>query len=59
MKKIQDTAPMRNDQLLAFQDFEATIPADLVAQWREAVELWEADSSAPNPFKAEKRCKEH
>lgn len=54
MKKIQDAVPMRNDQILAFEDFEATIPADVVAQWHQAVELWEANSSVPNPFKAEK-----
>jgi hypothetical protein len=48
---------MRNDQILAFQDFEATIPTELVAQWRAAVELWETDPKAPNPFKVEKRSK--
>ena len=48
---------MRNDQILAFQSFEATVPAELVAEWRAAVELWERDSNAPNPFKVEKRGK--
>ena len=57
MKKIQDAAPMRNEQFLAFQGFEATIPVKLVAQWRAAVELWEQDPTAPNPFKVEKQCK--
>jgi hypothetical protein len=59
MKKIQDAAPMRNDQIMAFQSFEATIPAELVTQWLTAVELWEKDPKAPNPFRAKKRCKEH
>ena len=54
MKKIQDAAPMRNDQILAFQSFEATVPTELVAEWQAAVELWERDSNAPNPFKVEK-----
>jgi hypothetical protein len=58
MKKIRDAAPMRNDQILAFQSFEVTIPVELVSQWRDAVDLWEKDSNAPNPFKSEKRCKE-
>jgi len=58
MKKIQDVVPMRNDQILAFQSFEATIPLELVAKWRAAVELWESDSNAPNPFKVEKRRKQ-
>ena len=57
MKKIQDAAPMRNDQILAFQSFEATVPVELVAEWRTAVELWERDSNVPNPFKVEKRGK--
>ena len=48
---------MRNEQFLEFQGFEATVPVELVAQWRVAVELWERDSTAPNPFKVEKRCK--
>ena len=58
MKKIQDAVPMRNDQILTFQSFQATIPDELVSQWSAAVELWEKDSNALNPFKAEKRCKE-
>ena len=57
MKKIQDAVPMRNDQIIAFQDFEATISDELVTQWRAAVELWEEDPNAPNPFKVEKRRK--
>ena len=57
MKKIQDAAPMRNEQILVFQSFEATIPAEMVAEWRAVVELGERDSNAPNPFKAEKRHK--
>jgi hypothetical protein len=59
MKKIRDAAPMHSDQILAFQSFEETIPVELVAQWRTAVELWEKDSNAPNPFKTEKRCKDN
>ena len=59
MKKIQDAVPMCNDQILAFQSFEQTIPVELVAQWHTAVELWEKDSNAPNPFKTEKRCKDN
>jgi len=54
MKKIQDAVPMRNNQILAFQDFEVTISDELVTQWRAAVELWEDNPNAPNPFKMEK-----
>jgi len=59
MKKIQDAVPMRNEQIISFQDFQATIPDELVTQWRAAVELWEEDLNAPNPFKMEKRCTEN
>jgi len=30
MKKIQDAVPMRNEQIISFQDFQATIPEELV-----------------------------
>lgn len=58
MKKIQDAAPMWNELIIAFQDFEATISVELVSQWHQAVELWEENSNAPNPFKVEKQCNE-
>ena len=45
---------MRNKLIIAFQDFEVTILVELVSQWCQAVELWEENSNAPNPFKAEK-----
>jgi len=54
MKKIQDAAPMHNEQIMVFQSFEATIPAELVTQWLATVELWEKDTNAPNPFRAKK-----
>ena len=57
-EKIWDVVPMHNNQILAFQSFQATIPVELVAQWSAAVELWEKDSNTPNPFKVEKRYKE-
>lgn len=57
MKKIQDAVPMQNEQIVAFQDFKATISNELVTQWCSAVELWEEDPNAPNPFKVEKRRK--
>jgi hypothetical protein len=57
MKKIQDVAPMHNDPILAFRSFEPMIPFELVSQWRAAVELWEKDSNAPNPFEVEKQRK--
>lgn len=42
---------MRNDQLLAHADFEATIPPESIARWRIAVEAWEENASLRNPYK--------
>lgn len=55
MKKIRDAVPTRNDHIIALEELESTISPDSLTQWRTAVELWERDSSAPNPFKAERR----
>jgi len=55
MKKVQDAVPMRNDHIAALEEFESTMSPDSLVQWRMAVELWEKDSSAPNPFKATRR----
>jgi hypothetical protein len=55
MKKIQDAVPTRNDHIVALKELESTISPESLAQWRTAVELWERDSNAPNPFKAERR----
>ena len=33
MKKIQDAVLMHNNQILAFQSFEATVLIELVAEW--------------------------
>jgi len=54
MKKIQDAIPARNDHIVTLEELESTISPDSLTWWRIAVELWEQDSNAPNPFKAER-----
>jgi len=55
MKKVRDAAPMRNDHIVALEELETTMSQDSLVEWRTAVELWEKDSNAPNPFKATRR----
>ena len=55
MKKVQDAVPLRNDHIVALEELESTMSQDSLVQWRTAVELWENDSTAPNPFKATRR----
>jgi len=55
MKRVQDAVPMRNDHIVALEELESTMSQDSLVQWRTAVELWEKDSNAPNPFKATRR----
>jgi len=55
MKKMQDAVPMRNDHIAALEELETTMSQDSLVEWRMAIELWEKDSNAPNPFKATRR----
>jgi hypothetical protein len=55
MKKVREAVPTRDDHIVALDELESTIAPDNLTQWRIAVELWERDSNAPNPFKAERR----
>lgn len=41
---------------MALEELETTMSQDSLVEWRTAVELWEKDSNAPNPFKATRRC---
>ncbi|KAI0693247.1 hypothetical protein C8T65DRAFT_699285 [Cerioporus squamosus] len=50
LNKIKKGVPERNTQVCAFRDYMESLPPDAVAEWRTAVESWEADRSQPNPF---------
>ena len=52
LKKIQDAVPARNEHIVALQDLESGLPPEKVAAWTIAVDLWESDSSQPNPFES-------
>ncbi len=38
------------EQIESHHDFEKRLGPTVIEPWRTAVELWEADSSNPNPF---------
>lgn len=52
LKKIENAAPARCEQRETLRDLESSIPPDILNGWREAVETWEYDSSAGNPYKS-------
>ncbi|OBZ70058.1 hypothetical protein A0H81_09617 [Grifola frondosa] len=52
LTKIKEAGEERNEQMLAFQEFEAALPAKHVARWKKAVEIWEKDPTQCNPFVA-------
>lgn len=53
LKKIQDTAKARCDHKLDLDDFEASIPPEVLETWRKAVVDWEHDPNSPNPYKSD------
>ncbi|KAF8070016.1 hypothetical protein FPV67DRAFT_1413223 [Lyophyllum atratum] len=50
LKKIQRAAEGSTEHKNIQRDFEASLPPDDVATWREKVETWEANPDAPNPY---------
>jgi hypothetical protein len=57
LKKIQEAVPARNEHIIALQDLESGLPPEKVSAWTTALELWESDSSHPNPFEATTKSK--
>ncbi|OBZ76107.1 hypothetical protein A0H81_03923 [Grifola frondosa] len=52
LTKIKDAIEERNEQMLAFQEFNAALPTEDTARWKKAIEYWETDIRKPNPFVA-------
>lgn len=50
LRKLKLAVPERNQQLWALEQMEISLPTKSVMEWHKAVELWEEDSSAMNPF---------
>lgn len=47
---MKEAVPNHGDHNLEFIQLTDSLPAESVALWKEAVELWEADNSNENPF---------
>ena len=49
-RKILDAAREMAVHTIGHQELEQTLHEDNIAEWTAAIELWEADTSLPNPF---------
>ncbi|OBZ68735.1 hypothetical protein A0H81_11116 [Grifola frondosa] len=52
LSKIKEAVDERNEQMVSFQEFNAALPSESTALWKQAVEDWEGDPRKPNPFVA-------
>lgn len=55
-RKIKVAVIERGDHVFRFKQFEDALPPDAVAKWKDEVELWEQDSTKPNPFAVRVVC---
>ena len=49
-RKILDAVREMAVHTIGHQELEQTLHEDSIAEWMAAIELWEADTSLPNPF---------
>ncbi|KAJ7699410.1 hypothetical protein B0H16DRAFT_1749444 [Mycena metata] len=50
LERVQKAVGEMVDKQEELVEVEASLPSDLVASWKKSMELWELDSSKPNPF---------
>ncbi|KAJ7251255.1 hypothetical protein C8J57DRAFT_1078120 [Mycena rebaudengoi] len=50
LTKIKKAAPEMVEKRLALDELVTTLPPAAVVEWKQQIELWEMDSSKPNPF---------
>ncbi|KAJ7032307.1 hypothetical protein C8F04DRAFT_1262054 [Mycena alexandri] len=50
LERIQKAVGQMVEKEQELVEVEASLPPDIVKSWTEAMELWEKDSSKPNPF---------
>ncbi|KAJ7748905.1 hypothetical protein B0H16DRAFT_1847881 [Mycena metata] len=51
LKRVQKAVENMSTYRLELLEAERGLPAEVVAEWTTAMELWEADPANPNPFK--------
>jgi hypothetical protein len=52
LRKVKEAVPARDQHLLAFEEFNMSLPEASVKEWSTCVEAWEDDNTKPNPFYA-------
>ena len=52
LRKVKEAVPAWDEHLLAFEEFNAALPAASTKEWTTCVEAWELDNTKPNPFHA-------
>ncbi|KAJ7024119.1 hypothetical protein C8F04DRAFT_1192750 [Mycena alexandri] len=50
LERIQKAVGQMVEKQQELVEVEASLPTDIVKSWTEAMELWEKDSTKPNPF---------
>ena len=50
LRKIMAAAREMAEHTIGHQQLESTISTENIAEWTDAVEAWEKDTSQPNPF---------
>lgn len=57
LRRAVEAAEQRAEQVLAFIEFDASLPEESTAQWTVMVKAWELDCTQPNPFDCTERRK--
>jgi hypothetical protein len=52
LRRVKEAVPARDEHLLAFEEFNAALPAASTKEWTACIEAWELDNTKPNPFHA-------
>jgi hypothetical protein len=50
LRKIKEAIEARAEHVIAFNEFNASLPENDTQEWLEVVTAWEADNAEPNPY---------
>jgi hypothetical protein len=57
LRKVKEAVAERSEHVVAFQEFNASLPAESTVEWTQMVKEWEHDQTKPNPFESKQRRK--
>lgn len=57
LRRAVEAVEQRAEQVIAFIEFDASLPEESTAQWTVMVKTWESDWTQPNPFICKERRK--